>query len=151
VVDDAAVVLHLLGSALPQHGFDLRLVSGGLEAVEVYRDHPRRFDLVLIDLHMEEVDGPQTLALLRAVDPEVRCCFMTALPDEYSEEALLALGVLASSASPSTTWPASHPGEEGTVLSIHRSTPWADRPRVSAPSPRIIASRTWPGGRLYGP
>jgi CheY-like chemotaxis protein len=94
VVDDDAVVLRLLGSALPQHGFAVRVAGGGLEAVEVYRDHPRRFDLVLLDLHMEEVDGPQTLALLRAVDPEVRCCFMTALPDEYSDEALLALGAL---------------------------------------------------------
>jgi two-component system, OmpR family, response regulator len=94
VVDDDEAVLRLLGMALPQHGFDVRVAGSGLEAMEVYREHVRRFDLVLLDLHMEEVDGPQTLALLRGVDPDVRCCFMTALPDEYSDEALLALGAL---------------------------------------------------------
>jgi CheY-like chemotaxis protein len=94
VVDDDEAILRLLGEALPQYGFEVRLAGGGPEAVEVYRAYARRFDLVLIDLHMEGVDGPQTLALLRGVDPNVRCCFMTAHPDEYSDEALLALGAL---------------------------------------------------------
>jgi CheY-like chemotaxis protein len=94
VVDDDEVVLRLLGTALPQYGLDVRLAGGGLEAVEVCQDHGQRFDLVLLELHMNGVDGPSTLALLRGVAPEVRCCFMTCFPDENSQNALMALGAL---------------------------------------------------------
>jgi CheY-like chemotaxis protein len=37
-------------------------------------------------------DGPQTLAAIRTINPDVRFCFMTGHAGDYSEEQLLALG-----------------------------------------------------------
>jgi CheY-like chemotaxis protein len=94
VVDDGAGVCRLLGEALPQYGFVVRLASSGVEAVQVYKEHGRAIDLVLLDTRLDGLDGPQTLALLRQIDPRVRCCLMTAFPGEYSGENLSDLGVL---------------------------------------------------------
>jgi CheY-like chemotaxis protein len=94
VVDDDAAVLRLLGTVLRRRGLEVRLAANGPEAADAYRDRGRGFDVVLMDVHMDGVDGPQAQALLRAADPAVRCCFMTAGPQGYSEEALLGLGAL---------------------------------------------------------
>jgi len=47
---------------------------------------------VLLDVRMPEMDGPQTLAALRSINPEVRCCFMSGHTGDYSAEQLLELG-----------------------------------------------------------
>jgi CheY-like chemotaxis protein len=88
VVDDNASIRRLLEVALPPLGLDVLSVNTANEAVELYRQQPQRIALVLSD-----GDGPATLAALRAIDPGVRCCFMSAMPGRYSTSELLALGV----------------------------------------------------------
>ncbi len=48
--------------------------------------------VVLLDVQMPEMDGPQTLSALRAVAPDVRCVFMSGNTGRYSPEELRALG-----------------------------------------------------------
>ena len=92
VVDDEALVLRLLEMALPQHGLAVRQAGGGAEAVAVYRRHRGSIGVVLLDVRMPGLDGPQTLAALRAIDPGVRCVFMSGDTRGYSAEQLLGLG-----------------------------------------------------------
>jgi CheY-like chemotaxis protein len=94
VVDDDPAILHLLGVLLPAQGWDVRFADGGTQAVAVYREHRARIAVVLLDVQMPGLDGPQTLAALRAVNPDVRCCFMSAYAGSYSPDDLLALGAV---------------------------------------------------------
>ena len=41
---------------------------------------------------MDGLDGPQTLAALRGLDPDLVCCFMSGDTGRYSAAGLLAMG-----------------------------------------------------------
>lgn len=95
VVDDSRAVRLFLTALLPRFGFRVRAAADGQDALRVYRRHGADIDLVLMDVQMPGLDGPQTLAALRALNPSVRCCLMSADPGDYSPEQLLALGAMA--------------------------------------------------------
>jgi len=92
IVDDDPSVRAMLEMGLRHHGFVVWLASHGQEALALYRDHAQEIDLVLLDVRMPGMDGPQTLAALQQINPQVRCCFVSGESGEYTQEALLALG-----------------------------------------------------------
>jgi CheY-like chemotaxis protein len=100
VVDDQPFVLQLLGLALSLQGLATRLAASGSEAIELYKRHREDIGVVLLDVQMPGLDGPQTLAALRRLDPDVRCCFMSNEPGRYTPNDLLALGAGAFLAKP---------------------------------------------------
>src|SRR6266851_4838074 len=71
-----------------------RPAKTGKEAVEIYRNHRESIAAVLMEVRMRDLDGPATLAALRSIDPEVRCCFMSGGIGQYSQEDLLAGGAV---------------------------------------------------------
>jgi CheY-like chemotaxis protein len=92
VVDDDPTILHLLGLALPAHGLAVLCADSGTAAVSLYREHGASIDVVLLDVQMPGLDGPQTLAALQTLNPDVRCCFMSGQTGRCSPDDLLALG-----------------------------------------------------------
>ena len=92
VVDDEEFLREMLRVALRQYGFAVRLASGGSEAVELYRAHRRTIAVALVDVQMPGMDGPATLAALRQINPQVRCCFMSGSTGKYTAEELLGMG-----------------------------------------------------------
>ena len=86
VIDDEARVRTLLNVALRQHGFAVKLAASGAEAMNVYRECQCQVDLVLLDVLMPEMDGPQTLAALREINRKVRCCFLTGIRTVTDDE-----------------------------------------------------------------
>jgi CheY-like chemotaxis protein len=85
----------VLQSGLQYRGFMVWLAADGVEAQGVYRAHREEIAVVLLDVRMPGLDGPQTLAALREIDPAVCCCFMTGNMGLYLPEELLALGAAA--------------------------------------------------------
>jgi CheY-like chemotaxis protein len=94
-VDDQACVRGVLEVGLRQLGFAVWPAGYGREAVALYRHHRAAIDVVLLDVRMPVLDGPQTLAALRAVDPHVCCCFMSGDLGAYTEVELRGLGAAA--------------------------------------------------------
>jgi CheY-like chemotaxis protein len=92
VAEDEPVIRDLLGHLLRAKGFAVWSAADGREAVEVYGRHQADIRAVLLDVHMPRLDGPQTLRVLRQLDPEVRCCFITGTAGGEEEEALRAMG-----------------------------------------------------------
>lgn len=94
VVDDDGLIRSMLGTGLRQQGVRVWLAANGREAVEVYGRHAGEIDLVLLDVRMPGLDGPQTLAALEKIDPRVRCCFMSGDTGTYTSRELLRPTVL---------------------------------------------------------
>jgi CheY-like chemotaxis protein len=92
IVDDEEGVRGLLTLWLPQQGFAVWQVAGGQAALDLYRSHGRAIDAVLMDVSMPGMDGPQALAALRAMNPRVRCCFMSGDLGGHTERSLCDLG-----------------------------------------------------------
>ena len=55
----------------------MRLAASGHEALTVYREYSATIDVALLDVNLPGMDGPETLAALRELNPAIRCCFMT--------------------------------------------------------------------------
>ena len=89
VVDDEEEVLHFLGIGLPICGFGVWLASSGDEALEIFREHQSTIDVVLMDVGMPGMTGPEALIEIRALVPGTSVVFMTADSGKYSTEGLM--------------------------------------------------------------
>jgi len=92
VVDDEPAIRRLVAAILQQQGYAVLLAPTGAEAVRLYQDHSGVIGTVLLDIRMPGLDGPATLEALRALDPQVRCCFLSGDLGDYSEADLLQRG-----------------------------------------------------------
>src|SRR5262245_34859637 len=77
VIDDDPMLLTLLRAVLAGEGFTVWTAETGSEGVELYRAHREQIAVVLLDVRMPGLDGPQTLTELRKIEPGVTCCFMS--------------------------------------------------------------------------
>jgi signal transduction histidine kinase len=81
VVDDTVENLRLLSGMLGEHGFEVRPVTSGAQALRAAeRDPP---DLVLLDINMPEMDGYEVCRRLKQIDVvrDVPVIFLTALSE----------------------------------------------------------------------
>ncbi len=89
VVDDEEEVLRLLGLALHNYCFRVRLADSGKKDVELFRRYHSYIDVVLTDVLMPGMDGPEMLAELRTIAPEIPVVFMTGGLGHYSNQDLI--------------------------------------------------------------
>ena len=62
IVDDNP---KFLADALPMYGYDVTVAEDGLEALKILGEDESRFDLILLDVMMPNMDGWDTLKAIR--------------------------------------------------------------------------------------
>jgi len=77
IVDDEDTIRGTAARMLGLLGFTPVLAADGLEALACFREDPRRFALVLLDLTMPHLDGEETFAELRRLRPDARVVLMS--------------------------------------------------------------------------
>jgi CheY-like chemotaxis protein len=92
IADDEHFVRTMLLLGLEQYGFEVHAAADGREAVAVYQQHRERIAVVLLDVIMPGLDGPQTLTALRELNPNIPACFMTGDMGTYDSQQLLECG-----------------------------------------------------------
>jgi CheY-like chemotaxis protein len=92
VVDDHVVVRSVLSILLVEMGLTVRLAVDGPQGLTVHRQYQGTIGLVLLDVRLPGMDGPQTLAALRQINPDVCCCFMSGSLSQQTTEKLQTLG-----------------------------------------------------------
>ena len=95
VAADEDALRAVLTRELRRRGFDVYSTGSGAEAVEMYCRSSTRIDVILMDVNLPGTSGPEALDAILAVDPFVRCCFMTADDRPGRHVALLARGAAA--------------------------------------------------------
>jgi two-component system cell cycle sensor histidine kinase/response regulator CckA len=100
VADDDPEVRDAVHDGLRRQGFAVWLAADGQEALDLYRSHCETIDVALLDVCMPGLDGPQTLAALQEITPQVRCCFMSGYLGSYTAERLRDLGAVTVFAKP---------------------------------------------------
>ncbi len=67
LVDDEAAVRALVRAVLSRAGCEVTEAVDGVEAIELLEAGPDRYDLVILDMIMPRMDGPETFAALRGL------------------------------------------------------------------------------------
>lgn len=94
VVDDDVGVRNVIREFLEENRITVIEARSGEMAVQLFRASHEEIDLVLLDVNMPGLDGPQTLFQLVQLDPKVRRCLMTGDPSSYQDESLLETGAI---------------------------------------------------------
>jgi len=95
VVEDRDAVRRLVRLTLERAGYTVIEAAGGAEALDLAAHYPAVIDLVLSDVVMPRMSGPELVQALRETRPDLRVLFMSGHPErsrELTEE--LAAGAL---------------------------------------------------------
>jgi signal transduction histidine kinase/ActR/RegA family two-component response regulator len=92
LVEDDRAVRTVVGSVLHRHGYTVLKAATPREALRIARAHAASIDLVLTDVIMPEMSGPEMVTLLAQQHPETRAVYLSG----YSGDALLRQGLLES-------------------------------------------------------
>lgn len=79
VVDDEEALRTVLGSELTNSGYDVATASDGDEAISVIQN--KKFDLVLLDIKMPNVDGFEVLKFVKKNFPKLKVIMLTGFAD----------------------------------------------------------------------
>ena len=75
LVDDEVGYLEVLTKRLTHRGFIVTTASSGAEAIRALRNW--EFDLAVVDLKMEDMDGIEVLKVLKKMDPALQVIILT--------------------------------------------------------------------------
>jgi len=65
IVDDVDINLEIAAALLEPTNINIITATSGKEAVELFKSNPDRFDLILMDMQMPEIDGLEATKMIR--------------------------------------------------------------------------------------
>jgi DNA-binding response OmpR family regulator len=74
-VDDEKGFVHVLSNRLSKRGFDVTKAYSGSEGIKVLRQQD--FDIAILDLKMEDMDGLEVLKIFKKMYPEMEVLMLT--------------------------------------------------------------------------
>jgi len=86
VVDDDANVRAFVERALRTAGYDTASARSGYDALALARTTSRRFELVVTDVRMPHMSGPQLIERLRRSERDVKVLYLTGYNDQLFTE-----------------------------------------------------------------
>ncbi len=90
VVDDETTILSISRQILETFGYRVITAENGVQATKLYAAHQNEVDLVLTDMMMPVMDGPDLIRQLQEINPNVKIITASGLnnPSESSKENL---------------------------------------------------------------
>ena len=92
VVDDEAKIRMMIRKYAEFEGFSVTEAEDGMQAVTIYRKDPRRFDLIVMDVMMPELDGFSAVREIRKIS-STPVLMLSARGEEYDRIHGFELGV----------------------------------------------------------
>jgi two-component system cell cycle sensor histidine kinase/response regulator CckA len=94
IVENEPAIRNLLQVALRRNGYTVLAAESGREALELVRNHDGVIDLLITDVMMPDMDGPELVRQLSTIRPDTRTLFMSG----YMDDTLGEHGILSSNA-----------------------------------------------------
>ena len=97
LVEDEDSVREVARKALERGGYRVLPTRGAAEALSVFRARTDEIDVVVTDVMMPGMSGPEMLEALAGISPGVRVLFISGYPDMVLDRALpdVAVGLIA--------------------------------------------------------
>lgn len=96
IVDDVADNIQVAMSTLKENNYEFSFATNGKEALNLINDEPTKFDLILLDIMMPEIDGYEVCRQIKAMPAanQVPIIFLTAKVDIDSVSKGFGLGAV---------------------------------------------------------
>jgi signal transduction histidine kinase/ActR/RegA family two-component response regulator len=82
IVEDEQAVLDLSAVALRSHGYDVLAATGPQDALKLFSRFAQQIDLLLTDVMMPGMSGPEMVQKMLAQRPDLKVVFMSGYTDE---------------------------------------------------------------------
>ncbi|WP_062108427.1 response regulator [Bacillus niameyensis] len=92
IVDDQFGIRTLLNEIFQKEGFQIFQAANGPQALSIVKEHDP--DLVLLDMRIPGMDGPEILKRMKQINEHIRVIIMTAYGEHEMIEASKELGIL---------------------------------------------------------
>ncbi len=83
LIDDEAMIRNLGRTTLERYGYHVLLAEDGVEALEIYRSHQDRINLVVLDLTMPRMSGHDVVQKLHELNPDIRVILASGYSAEH--------------------------------------------------------------------
>ena len=90
LVDDEEAYVHILANRLSRRHIDVSKAFSGTEAIQILRGQD--FDVVVLDLKMEDMDGIEVLKVMKKMVPQVQVIMLTGHGSEKAAKEGMDLG-----------------------------------------------------------
>ncbi len=94
LAEDEEVIREMAQIGLESKGYRVRAAADGAMAASIYREHWRGIDLVIADMVMPRMSGPELFACLKEVNPGVRVIVSSGYSHDQEGERMLRHGCL---------------------------------------------------------
>jgi two-component system cell cycle sensor histidine kinase/response regulator CckA len=101
VVDDDPAVCHVTGQMLEFHGFQVLYAENGEQALALFDEYDDQVSILVADIVMPKMSGPQLAHLLRIQRPELPVLFVSGLVSYANFEGVMGGWMLKKPYSPS--------------------------------------------------
>jgi DNA-binding NtrC family response regulator len=91
VIDDEEDIREMLSFVLSRDGFAVTVADSGQAAVDLVQGG-HRFDVAITDMKMPGMDGMETLAALKKIDPTIEVIVVTGYASEQTAAECIKLG-----------------------------------------------------------
>ena len=82
IVENESAIRYLLQVALRRNGYTVLAAESGREALQLVRNHAGAIHLLITDVMMPDMDGPELVRQLSAIRPDTRTLFMSGYMDD---------------------------------------------------------------------
>ncbi|MCF7805147.1 MAG: PAS domain S-box protein [Candidatus Marinimicrobia bacterium] len=81
-IEDEKEILYLTEKGLQHMGYTVLTASNGTEAVELYSEQAEEIDVIITDVVLPDIVGPEVAQRIREINPAARIIFMSGYTDD---------------------------------------------------------------------
>jgi signal transduction histidine kinase/ActR/RegA family two-component response regulator len=93
VVDDEEPVARMLRQMLERAGYSVTIRTSSTEALQLFRDNPDRFDIVITDMTMPNMTGDHLSIEMKKIRPSIPVIICTGFSEKINEDIAISMGI----------------------------------------------------------